>query len=87
MQEWLNLSETNGEYEKVIELNDTALKIIEGLRSTLPGDEFEATYMAKERYVYEDIIDFLATLQKRTGQRDTTSWLSVMPNKVYHVVC
>jgi len=57
--------EHSGEYEKVIELNDTALKIIEGLRSTLPGDEFKATYLAKERYVYEDIVDLLETLHER----------------------
>jgi len=61
--------ETTGEYEKVIELNDTALKIIEGLRSTLPGDEFKATYMAKERYVYEDIIDLLETLHEKDRTR------------------
>jgi len=61
--------ETTGEYEKVIELNDTALRIIEGLRSTLPGNEFKATYMAKERYVYEDIIDLLETLYEKDGTK------------------
>jgi CHAT domain-containing protein/tetratricopeptide (TPR) repeat protein len=57
--------ETSGEYEKVVELNDTALKIIEGLRSTLPGEEFKTTFMAKERYVFEDIIDLLETLHEK----------------------
>ncbi len=57
--------ETTGEYDKVIELNDTALKILEGLRSTLPGEEYKTTFMAKERYVYEDIIDLLETLHEK----------------------
>jgi CHAT domain-containing protein len=61
--------ETSGDYRKVVELNDTALEIIEGLRSTLPGDEFKATYMAKERYVYEDIIDLLETLHEKDGTK------------------
>jgi len=57
--------ETTGEYDKVVELNDTALNILEGLRSTLPGDEFKATFMAKERYVFEDIVDLLGTLHEK----------------------
>jgi len=57
--------ETSGEFDKVVELNDTALKIIEGLRNTLPGQDFKASFMAKERYVYEDIIDLLEKLHER----------------------
>jgi len=57
--------ETSGEYDKVVELNDTALKILEGLRNTLPSQYFKATFMAKERYVYEDIIDLLGTLHEK----------------------
>jgi CHAT domain-containing protein/Tfp pilus assembly protein PilF len=75
--------ETTGEYEKVIELNDTALKILEGLRSTLPGEEFKSTFMAKERYVFEDIIDLLETLYEkdRTKGYDKLAFLYAEQSK------
>jgi len=75
--------ETSGDYRKVVELNDTALKIIEELRSTLPGDEFKTTYMAKERYVYEDIIDLLETLHEkdRTKGYDKLAFLYAEQSK------
>jgi CHAT domain-containing protein/tetratricopeptide (TPR) repeat protein len=57
--------ETRGEYDKVVELNDTALKIIEGLRSTLASEDFKTTYMAKERFMYEDIINLLEMLNEK----------------------
>lgn len=57
--------ETRGEWDKVVELNDTTLKILEGLRKTMPGDDYKTTFMAKERWVYEDIIDLLQTLNEK----------------------
>jgi CHAT domain-containing protein len=75
--------ETRGDYKKVVELNDTALKIIEGLRSTLPGEEFKTTFMAKERYVFEDIIDLLETLHEkdRTKGYDKLAFLYAEQSK------
>jgi len=61
--------ETTAEWNKVVELNDTALKILEGLRSTLPGEQFRTTFMAKERYVFEDVIDLLETLHEKDGTK------------------
>jgi CHAT domain-containing protein/Tfp pilus assembly protein PilF len=57
--------ETRQEYDKVVELNDTALKILEGLRSTLPSEDFKTTFMAKERLVFEDIINLLGVLHEK----------------------
>jgi CHAT domain-containing protein/Tfp pilus assembly protein PilF len=57
--------ETRGDYGKVVELNDTALKILEGLRGTLPGEDFKTTFMARERYVYEDNINLLEMLHEK----------------------
>jgi CHAT domain-containing protein len=62
--------ETSGEWDKVVELNDTVLKILEGLRSTMPGGEFKTTFMAKERYVFEDVIDLLETLHEKDRTKD-----------------
>jgi CHAT domain-containing protein/Tfp pilus assembly protein PilF len=68
--------ETKKEYDKVVELNDTALKILEDLRSTLPGEDFKTTFMARERYVFEDIIDLLETLYEKdkTKEYDTLAF-------------
>jgi CHAT domain-containing protein/Tfp pilus assembly protein PilF len=57
--------EARGEYEKVVELNDSALNLLDSLRNTLQSEELRATLMARERYVFEDIIDFLATLHEK----------------------
>ena len=57
--------ETRGEYDKVVELNDSSLLIIEGLRSTLQSEEFKASYMAKERSAFEDIINMLGLLHDK----------------------
>jgi CHAT domain-containing protein/Tfp pilus assembly protein PilF len=56
---------TSGEYGKVVELNDTALKILEGLRNTLPGENFKTTFMARQFYVYEDNINLLEMLHEK----------------------
>lgn len=57
--------ESRGEFDKVVQLNDTALKILDDLRSKLSSEDFKTTFMAKERYVYEDIIDLLGTLHEK----------------------
>jgi CHAT domain-containing protein/Tfp pilus assembly protein PilF len=51
-----------GEYEKAVELNDTALKFLDGIRNTLKDDKMKASFMAAERYAFEDIINMLADL-------------------------
>jgi CHAT domain-containing protein/Tfp pilus assembly protein PilF len=56
---------TRKEYDKVVELNDTVLKILEDLRSTLSSGDYKTTFMAKERYVYEDIINLLEILYEK----------------------
>jgi CHAT domain-containing protein/Tfp pilus assembly protein PilF len=57
--------ERRGEFDKAVALNDTALRIIEDLRNTLQGEEFRTTYMARERYVFEDIINLLGILHRK----------------------
>ena len=57
--------ESRGEYEKVVELNDSALNLLDSLRNILQNEELRATLMARERYVFEDIIDFLETLHEK----------------------
>ena len=57
--------ELRGEFEKAIELNDTALAILEGMRATLGREEFKANFMAKERYAFEDIVNMLRILHEK----------------------
>ncbi len=57
--------ELRGEFEKAIELNDTALTILEGMREVLGKEEFKANFMAKERYAFEDIINMLRILHEK----------------------
>jgi len=61
--------ESRHEYDKVVELNDTALVILEDLRNTLQRDEFKASFMAQERYVFEDIIDLLQFLHEKDNAK------------------
>lgn len=49
-----------GEYDKAIELNDSALKILEGMRSTLQSEEQKASFMARERFAFEYVINMLS---------------------------
>ena len=61
--------ELGGEFEKAIDLNDSALAILEGMRETLGREEFKSNFMAKERYAFEDIINMLRILhEKDTAQ-------------------
>jgi CHAT domain-containing protein/Tfp pilus assembly protein PilF len=57
--------ERKGNYEKAVELNDTVLKIIEGMRNTLQSDEQKSSFMASERYVFEDVINLLSMLHEK----------------------
>jgi CHAT domain-containing protein len=57
--------ERNGDYAKAVALNDSALKILEIMRGTLQTREQKTSYMASERYVYEDIISLLSTLHNK----------------------
>jgi CHAT domain-containing protein/tetratricopeptide (TPR) repeat protein len=62
--------EERGEYEKAIELNEKGLAIIEEIRRSIKSDEFKATYMARERYVFEDVINMLCELHEKDNTND-----------------
>lgn len=57
--------ESMGDFKKVVELNDSALNLLDSLRNTLQSEELRATLIARERYVFEDIIDLLETLHEK----------------------
>jgi CHAT domain-containing protein/Tfp pilus assembly protein PilF len=54
--------EARGDYEKAIELDDSLLVILDGIRNTLGGEDFKSSFLAKERYVFEDIVNMLRDL-------------------------
>ena len=56
------INKLRGEYEKAVELNDTALKFLSNIRSTLKDDKLKTSFMAAERYAFEDIINMLTDL-------------------------
>ncbi|TFH34590.1 MAG: tetratricopeptide repeat protein, partial [Bacteroidia bacterium] len=51
-----------GDFEKAIEYNERGLAIIEEMRNSMKSDEFKSTYLARERYAYEDVINMLGEL-------------------------
>jgi CHAT domain-containing protein/Tfp pilus assembly protein PilF len=58
-----------GDYTRSIEYNEKGLRIIEDLRSSLHSMELKSTYLARERYAYEDVIHMLTDLhQKEPGK-------------------
>jgi CHAT domain-containing protein len=61
--------ERKGEYEKVIQLNDSALKIIGNMRNNLQSSELKASYLASERYAYEDIINMLEMFYEKDNTK------------------
>jgi CHAT domain-containing protein/Tfp pilus assembly protein PilF len=61
--------EIRGEFEKSVELNDTVLKILEGLRYTIQSREQKTSFMAAERYAFEDVINMLADLHLKYPDR------------------
>lgn len=66
--EWKNLVgiaenyKLRGDYLKAIEYNEAGLNMIEELRTTLQSEEYRSSYMARERFAFEDVIHMLATL-------------------------
>ena len=58
-----------GDYDKVVQLNDSALKIIENMRNTLKDNELQASYMASERFAFEDIINMLEMFHEKESNR------------------
>ena len=58
-----------GDYDKVVQLNDSALKIIENMRNTLQNNELQASYMASERFAFEDIINMLELFHEKDSNR------------------
>jgi CHAT domain-containing protein/tetratricopeptide (TPR) repeat protein len=56
------INKLRGEYEKAVELNDTALKFLSNIRITLKDDKLKTSFMAAERYAFEDIINMLTDL-------------------------
>ena len=57
--------EKRGEYDKAVQLNDSALKVLEGIRSTLQSEDQKVSYMARERFAYEDVIDMLCSFHEK----------------------
>ena len=57
--------EAKEEYERAIELNDSLIVILDGMRNTLGKEEFRSSFLAKERYVFEDIVNMLRDLHFR----------------------
>jgi len=57
--------ERRGENDKAIELNDSALKILEGIRSTLQTEEQKASFMARERFAFEYVINMLCGFHEK----------------------
>jgi CHAT domain-containing protein len=57
--------EKSGEYDKAVQLNDTALKILEGIRSTLLNEDQKVSFMARERFAFEDVIDMLSSFHEK----------------------
>jgi len=58
-----------GEYDKVVQLNDSALKIIESMRNTLQSNELKATYLASVRFAFEDIINTLEMFHEKESTK------------------
>ena len=58
-----------GEYDKAIEYNEKGLAIIEEMRRSMQSDEFKASYMARERYAFEDVINMLGELHEKDNRR------------------
>lgn len=56
-----------GDYEKAIEFNEKGLKIVEEIRTSLPEEEYRTTYLARERYAFEDVIHMLGEMYADLG--------------------
>lgn len=51
-----------GNIIKAIEYNERGLAIVEEIRKSIEADEFKSTYLAQERYAFEDVINMLGEL-------------------------
>ncbi len=56
-----------GNNEKAIEFNEKGLQIVEEIRKSLPEEEYRTTYMARERYAFEDVIHMLGKMYSKKG--------------------
>jgi len=59
-----------GDYSKAIEYNEKGLNIIEGLRNTLNSEEYRSSYLARERYAFEDVIHMLGELHEADPDKE-----------------
>ena len=59
----------SGEYDKAVELNDSALNLIDGIRGTLQDERLKTSYIARERFAFEGVISMLGMLYERDGSR------------------
>ena len=57
--------ERGKEYDKAIALNDSALKILEEMRCTLQSEEQKASFMAKQRFAFEYVINMLSDFYEK----------------------
>ncbi|MGC1391229.1 MAG: CHAT domain-containing protein [Bacteroidales bacterium] len=57
--------ERGKEYDKAIALNDSALKILEDMRSTLQSEDQKASFMARERFAFEYVINMLSDFYEK----------------------
>lgn len=62
--------EKRGDIDRSVELNDSALKILDGIRNTIQDNELKAYYLASERFVYEDIIDMLGRMNENHPDKE-----------------
>jgi CHAT domain-containing protein/Tfp pilus assembly protein PilF len=58
-----------GDYDRAIEYNEEGFKIIEEMRVGMQSEEFKTSYMARERYAFEDVINMLAELHEKDGNK------------------
>jgi CHAT domain-containing protein len=61
------LFQRKGDFTKAIEYNEAGLQIIEQIRASIPQEEFRTSYMARERYAYEDVIHMLGELYENNS--------------------
>lgn len=57
--------EQRGEFEKALEINHSMLNLVDSIRGALKSEEFKSSYLAKERYVFEDIVNLLRDLDNK----------------------
>ncbi len=62
--------EQKGDIGKAVQLNDSALLMLDGIRNTLRSEEWKTSFMAQERFVFEDVIDLLANLHIKDPNKD-----------------